>query len=72
MINKITNKFAERLKELRVEKEMSQRQLAKATGFSSAAIARWEADLQVPNIDTIIVLCQFFGCTADYLIGLED
>ena len=35
------NKFSERLKELREEKNLSQRSLAKELGISQAAIARW-------------------------------
>lgn len=66
------NKFAERLKELREDKNLTQYELAKQTGISSACINRWEKNLRVPNIDSIIVLCQFFGCSAGFLIGLED
>ena len=66
------SKFSERLKELRIDKNLSQRALAKETGFSQAAIARWEAELQIPNIDVLIVFAKFFDVTADYLLGLED
>lgn len=65
-------KFAERLKELRVEKNLSQRELAKETGYSQAAIARWEAKLQIPNIEVAIDLSSYFGVSSDYLLGLED
>lgn len=66
------NKFAERLKELREEKELSQRSLAKELGVSQAAIARWEANIQTPNIDVAIMIAKYFGVTTDYLLGLED
>ena len=66
------NLFANRLNELRLEKGLSQRQLAKATGFSQAAIARWEANLQLPNIDVAIQFAKFFNVTTDYLLGLEN
>ena len=66
------NKFSERLKELRVEKGLSQRALAEKTGFSQPAIARWEAGLQVPNIDVVVAFALFFEVTADYLLGLEN
>lgn len=66
------NKFSERLKELRLDKNLSQRDLSKATNFSQAAIARWEAGLQTPNIDVAIVFAKYFGITTDYLLGLED
>lgn len=64
--------FAERLKELREEKNLSQYELSKLIGISAACISRWEKDLRIPSIDSIIILCKFFGCTSDYLIGLEN
>ena len=66
------NKFAERLKELREENNLSQRTLAKELGFSQAAIARWENNLQTPNIDVAIIVAKYFKVSSDYLIGLED
>lgn len=66
------NKFCERLKELREEKNLSQRSLAKELGISQAAIARWEANLQTPSIDTAISLATYFKVTIDYLVGLEE
>ena len=66
------NKFPERLRELREEKNLSQRGLSKLVGLSQASIARWEAGFQVPNIDIAIIFAKFFGCTTDYLLGLDD
>lgn len=69
---KIMNKFSERLKELRESKKLTQNELSKEINISAACINRWEKNLRVPSIDSIVILCQFFGCSADYLIGLED
>ncbi|MBQ2718092.1 MAG: helix-turn-helix transcriptional regulator [Clostridia bacterium] len=66
------NRFAERLKELREERKLTQYELSKKVNLSAACINRWEKSLRVPNIDSIIILCRFFGCTSDYLIGLEN
>ena len=66
------NKFAERLKDLREENGFSQRTLAKELGVSQAAIARWESNLQTPNIDVAIMVAQYFKVSTDYLLGLED
>lgn len=66
------NKFAERLKELRTENDLSQNELSKRIHVSVACINRWENNLRIPNIESIILLCNFFHCSADYLIGLED
>ena len=66
------SKFSERLKELREENNLTQYELSKKINISTACINRWEKNLRVPNIDSIIILCKFFGCSSDYLIGLED
>ena len=66
------NKFAERLKELREDKNLSQTELARELGFSQAAIARWEKSVQTPNIDTAIIVAKYFKVTTDFLLGLED
>ncbi len=66
------NKFAERLKELRLEKGLTQDQLSEKTLISQGAISNYELDRRSPTIDIIIILCKFFEVSADYLIGLED
>lgn len=64
-------KFAERLKELRNERELSQTQLAKSTGLSHTAIVYWENEQRIPNAKAIITLAKFFDVTTDYLLGVE-
>jgi len=64
--------FAERLKELRIDKNLSQRQLAKELGFTQPAIARWESNSQVPNIEVAKEIAIYFGVSIDYLCGLEE
>ena len=66
------NKFSERLKELRIEKRLSQEQVAKSIGVSQAAIARWEKGVQIPNIDYAILIARFFNVSTDYLLGVVD
>ena len=64
--------FCERLKELRLEKNLSTIQLAKELNVSDSTITRWENNLRVPSIDNLYNIARFFKVTADYLIGLED
>lgn len=66
------DKFAKRLKELRKENNLSLSQLAKAIGVSGIAISRWENQLRIPNIESLIALAKYFGVTTDYLLGLVD
>ena len=63
--------FAERLKDLRLERELSQRGLAKILKISSTSIHRWEKGTRLPNIE-LVMLAKFFDVSADYLLGLSD
>ena len=65
-------KFCLRLKELRVEKKLSQADLATATGLTQGAITYWETGQRVPNATAVITLARFFGVTTDYLLGEQD
>ena len=60
------------IKELRMEKGLSQRALANATGIKQANISRWEAGTVVPNVIDCWILADFFATSIDYLIGRAD
>ncbi|MCI8487524.1 MAG: helix-turn-helix transcriptional regulator [Clostridia bacterium] len=65
-------KFIERLKELRMEKELSQMELAKLTGLSRSAIGFYESGQREPGAKAIITLARFFNVSTDYLLGVAD
>ena len=64
--------FQERLKELRRANNTSQMDLAKATGISQSAIAKWELGKTEPTPSAIITLALFFNESTDYLLGLME
>ena len=66
------NKLAERLKELRRAKGITQREMARHFRLSDVGYGAWERGDTEPSIDNVIRLCQFFGCTSDSLIGLDQ
>lgn len=66
------NKFAERLKELRCERYLSQMELALETGLSQSAITSWETGARQPNSTAIVILAKFFDVSCDYLLGVSD
>ena len=66
------HKFAGRLKELRLEKGLTQAQLSKKIGLSHTALVYWETEQRVPNARAIIILSRFFDVSAGYLLGEED
>ena len=71
-MNNVKIIFAERLKELREEHNLSIAELAKQLSVSPIAISRWENQKRTPNIETLFLIAKFFGVSADYLIGLEN
>lgn len=66
------NKLGKRLKELRVEKNLSQKALAEIIETNNSSVCDWECGRTEPNLDTVIKLCEFFDVTADYLLGISD
>ena len=66
------NVFKERLKELRIENNLSQEKLAKASGLTQPAITMWENGTRTPNMESIILLAKFFNVSSDYLLGIKD
>lgn len=66
------NKFAARLLELRVEKGITQSQLAQELGVLTRTVSYWEKGQRQCNIDMLITLSAYFGVTVDYLTGKTD
>lgn len=64
--------FAQRLRELRTERNLSMKQLAKAISTTDAAVSNWENEINEPKISYLKSIATFFGVTADYLLGLEN
>lgn len=64
--------FNEKLKELRIEKGLSQAELAKELGYTQAIISFWEKGVHEPTESAIRETANFFGVTCDYLLGLEN
>ena len=64
--------FSKRLKELRVEDNLSIRGLAKIIGVSDVAISRWERGKRVPSLSILLAFCKYFKVSPDYMCGLEN
>ena len=64
--------FGERLKELRIEKNVSQATLAKALEVSSGIVCLWEIDKSEPTAPNVRKVADYFDVSADYLLGRTD
>ena len=61
-----------RIKELRVSKNMNQNTLAKALGYSQQTISRIESGKSIPDIKTMQSIADFFHVSMDYLLYRSD
>lgn len=64
--------ICQRLKELRKEKEFSQKAVAEVLGIIYQQYARYENGERELPIRHAVTLARFYGVTLDYLVGLTD
>lgn len=61
-----------KIKELRQEKKLTQKELAIKLGVSSTCYAGWEQGYREPSLECLIKLCKILEISSDYLLGLSD
>lgn len=61
--------LAEKIRELRAERGMSQEALAERLHVSRQAVTKWETSAGVPDVDNLLALADAFGLTLDELLG---
>lgn len=61
-----------RLKKLRSEKGLSQRELAVALNLSPSTIGMYETGQRVPDAETLNRIADLFNTSVDYLMGRTD
>ena len=66
------SKFAERLRSLRTERDVTQKDLGELLGVKNFTIYTYEKGRSEPNIDGLIALADFFDVSIDYLVGRTD
>ena len=60
--------FGDRLRELRRERGMQQRELGELYNLSSSAIGSYERNLREPTLELLLQLSEYFGVSVDYLL----
>lgn len=63
--------FGERLRELRKQKNLTQKQLADLIGTKNSIISFYEVGDRLPSPEVIIKLASVLHVSADYLLGIE-
>jgi len=60
------------IRRLRMEKNMTQRQLAWHLRVSIQAVSKWERGRAYPDVDLLIPIARLFSVTLDELFGRND
>ena len=63
--------IGETIKQLRLEMNITQSQLASLLFTSQDTISLWERNKSLPDIKSLINMCSIFNVTSDYILGLE-
>lgn len=63
------NKFSERLRELRLEKGLTRKNLAEMLFVSERLICFWENGQRECNFDMLIKISNLFNVSIDFLLG---
>ena len=62
------NVFGKKLKELRLEKNLSQRKLGEIFNVCNQTISFWETGSREPDLDSLLNIARFFNVPVDYLL----
>ena len=60
--------LGEKIKEARKQSGLSQEQLSEKLGISRSAVAKWETDKGIPDIENLKSLSNLLGVSIDYLL----
>lgn len=64
--------YGERLRELRCEKGLTQKQLAEELNISQKSLSKYERESLDLSTELIVRICRYFQVSADYLLGPDD
>ena len=64
--------YIKRLRDLREDRDMTQREIAAVLGTSQTMYARYERGANELPIHHLLTLCRFYQVSADYFLGLSD
>ena len=64
--------FASIFKDLREEKGLLQKDIAKIFNISSSTVSGWEISCYEPNFDMLFVIAKYFGVSIDELLGYDS
>lgn len=62
--------YVDRLTEMRKDNDVDQTTISKILGVKQSAVSKYEKRRALYKIEDLIKLCEFYGVSADYILGL--
>ncbi len=64
--------FHQRIKDLREDSDLSQKELAEILQTTQQYYGQYELGKRIPPITVLVKLCKYYNVSADYLLGFTD
>lgn len=61
-----------RLKEIRVDRSIPQREIAKLLHTTQQQYSKYELGIAIIPVDKLVILANFYNTSVDYLLGRTD
>ncbi|MGN0534809.1 MAG: helix-turn-helix domain-containing protein [Eubacterium sp.] len=62
--------YRQKFKNLRIDNDLTQQDVANICGVSDATVGHWENGIRDMKIDSIVKLCYYYKVSADYILGI--
>lgn len=70
--NKFVYDFGLRLKDLRVRRNLTQKEVASRLNVHTNTISGYENNTIIPPVDNLLKLAILYNSSVDYILGLDD
>ncbi|MBQ7860763.1 MAG: helix-turn-helix transcriptional regulator [Clostridia bacterium] len=64
--------YRHKFKDLRVDNDLTQQNIAEICGVSDATVGHWENLKRDMKIDSIVKLCRFYNVSPEYIFGFTN
>ena len=64
--------MGDKLRSLRMEKKLTQKQVAERIGLAISAVSSYESNNRYPSYEVLLKLARIFHVSTDYLLGMTD
>ena len=65
-------KYPERMRELREDKDLKQKEIAHLLGIAQTTYSQYELYKRPMPIECLVKLCEYYDVSADYLLGFTE